>query len=235
MSNAFKTNSRFAALSEDIAENKEKKRRDGENRRNDNRRIPFDNRNDRHSNNNFNRNTIEEEEMVNKMKKEKLEKEKREKNLAIENFPELCLKNKKIVEESNDISFLDKVKTKVIKETKLDNDLDFENLKPGWVLIKRDKETGKIMTKSKSIYNYDEIESDYEKEIGLNIVNALVNLHNKRKEQYINLWGYNEWEFMFRFPNYDYEYFDKLDEEEELFNEEEEKEDEEIWESDYYY
>jgi hypothetical protein len=26
------------------------------------------------------------------------------------------------------------------------------------------------------------------------------------------MWGYEEWEKMFRFPNYDYEYFDKLDE-----------------------
>ena len=214
MSNIFKPNSRFAALSEDITESREKKRRDGENRRNNIR-------NDRYSNNNFNRNTIEEEEMINKLKKEKLEKEKRDKNLAIENFPELCSKNKKIVEESNDISFLDKVKTKVVKEIKSDNDLDLDldNLKPGWVLIKRDKETGKIITKCKSIRDSNEVEIDYEKDIGINIVNALVNLNNERTEQYIKLWGYNEWEYMFRFPNYDYDYFDKLDEEE-LLNEE---------------
>ena len=26
------------------------------------------------------------------------------------------------------------------------------------------------------------------------------------------MWGYDTWEKMYRFPNYDYEYFDKLDE-----------------------
>jgi hypothetical protein len=40
----------------------------------------------------------------------------------------------------------------------------------------------------------------------------LTYLHKKRTQEYINAWGYDEWERMFRFPNYDYDYFDKLDE-----------------------
>ena len=37
------------------------------------------------------------------------------------------------------------------------------------------------------------------------------------------MWGYDTWEKMYRFQNYDYEYFDKLDEEYERMMEEEEK------------
>ena len=44
------------------------------------------------------------------------------------------------------------------------------------------------------------------------IIEALSILHEKRTEEYIELWGEEEWERMFIFPNHDYEYFDKLDE-----------------------
>jgi hypothetical protein len=40
----------------------------------------------------------------------------------------------------------------------------------------------------------------------------LTYLHKKRTQEYIDAWGYDEWEHMYRFPNYDYDYFDKLDE-----------------------
>ena len=33
-----------------------------------------------------------------------------------------------------------------------------------------------------------------------------------RKKKLIDLWGYEEWEKMYTYPNYDYYYFDKLDE-----------------------
>jgi hypothetical protein len=44
------------------------------------------------------------------------------------------------------------------------------------------------------------------------IINALINLHEKRTNEYKELWGEDEWEQMFICPNHDYEYFDKLDE-----------------------
>jgi hypothetical protein len=44
------------------------------------------------------------------------------------------------------------------------------------------------------------------------IVIALSLLHEKRTNEYKELWGESEWERMFICPNYDYEYFDKLDE-----------------------
>ena len=44
------------------------------------------------------------------------------------------------------------------------------------------------------------------------IVENLAYLHEKRKAEYIDNWGEDEWEKMFLFPNYDYYYFDKLEE-----------------------
>lgn len=44
------------------------------------------------------------------------------------------------------------------------------------------------------------------------IINALSLLHEKRTNEYKELWGESEWERMFMCPNYDYAYFDKLDE-----------------------
>jgi hypothetical protein len=44
------------------------------------------------------------------------------------------------------------------------------------------------------------------------IINALSLLHEKRTNEYKELWGEAEWERIFICPNHDYEYFDKLDE-----------------------
>jgi hypothetical protein len=44
------------------------------------------------------------------------------------------------------------------------------------------------------------------------IIKALSLLHEKRTNEYKELWGELEWERVFICPNHDYEYFDKLDE-----------------------
>ena len=38
-------------------------------------------------------------------------------------------------------------------------------------------------------------------------------MHEKRTKIYIKIFGYDAWETTFRCPNYDYEYFDILDQE----------------------
>ena len=48
------------------------------------------------------------------------------------------------------------------------------------------------------------------------IINALSTLHEKRTNIYKEAWGEDEWQHNFICPNYDYEYFDKLDEAYEL-------------------
>ena len=60
-----------------------------------------------------------------------------------------------------------------------------------------------IISKNEINKNVNEVEE---------IIEALSFLHEKRTEEYIKLWGEEEWERMFIFPNHDNEYFDKLDE-----------------------
>jgi hypothetical protein len=43
------------------------------------------------------------------------------------------------------------------------------------------------------------------------VFQRLVNLHQSRKYEHIRKWGIDEYDKMFMFQNYDYEYFDKLD------------------------
>ena len=49
------------------------------------------------------------------------------------------------------------------------------------------------------------------KEVAYEVFKKLEELYEKRTNKYIELWGYDEWERMFMFSNYDYQYFDKLD------------------------
>ena len=43
------------------------------------------------------------------------------------------------------------------------------------------------------------------------VINALIDLHLKRTQEYIDNWGYNEYEKVFLDTNHDSDYFDKLD------------------------
>jgi hypothetical protein len=143
---------------------------------------------------------------------ETLRKEKPIKDLSLDNFPELMAQeidtNK---QQANSVSFLDKLNVEIIKEEDNNVDVDFKNLKPGWQSIKRDLKTGETIIKSKSI-----VQSNYKEKTDLEITYILLNrlsyLHEKRTNDYIDKWGKDEWENVFRFPNYDYEYFEKLDE-----------------------
>ena len=133
----------------------------------------------------------------------KKEVEENNKKLLIENFPKLTIID-------NNISFLNKVKTKNEKKKTIEKDLDFKNLKSGWILLKKDEKTGKIIKKSKEIENIQDLNYKTENE-NINIINSLVNLYEKRTEDYIESWGEDEWEYMFKFSNYDYDYFNKID------------------------
>ena len=45
------------------------------------------------------------------------------------------------------------------------------------------------------------------------IIDSLNNRHRQRVNEYIQLWGDDEYKRIFLFPNYEYGYFDRLDEE----------------------
>lgn len=163
---------------------------------------------------NKNKELNEKREKEEKLRREKEAEEEKQKALVPENFPDISVNNNANAENNEKkkcMNFSEKLKSvkkeKEIKEV----DLDYENLKPGWALTKRDPLTKKLTT----IYKESLTPKPREKtqqEIGIDIINALVELHNKRTEEYIEMWGYETWEKMYRFPNYDYEYFDKLDE-----------------------
>ena len=209
MSNIFKSNNRFAVLNEDFSENtaKNKKRNEIENSKYNN------------NSNNYNYN------YKNNNKNELKEKSKiiKEQHFSIESFPMLppkvkTLESKKL---NSSMNYLEKMKTSVDEEkNELMVDTEYENLDPGCLLIKRDPLNNKIIHKYKKGNYTDEkyLEKDLSKELSNDlinnnrIINTLVELYDKRTEEYIELWGYDDWEKNFRFPNHDYEYFDKLDE-----------------------
>jgi hypothetical protein len=116
--------------------------------------------------------------------------------------------------------------------TKVVVDNNIETLLPGWVSLKKDPTSNKIIWRENKSKNADPVEKS-ENEIVMEIFDALAELHDRRDNEFIDTWGYEEWERTFRFPNYDYNYFDKLDELAEDDLEAEENNQDELNEMDY--
>lgn len=161
------------------------------------------------------------------LEQEKKKKEaKDQQNLVASNFPALLVNNEKIIQKdqhSKIESYVEKVSKKKDEPTVISN-----YVKPGWVEIKRDPSN-----KTKIIYTYGESTIQEKTENKTNehqVLLALANLYKKQTEEYINMWGYDNWEKLYRFPNHDYEYFERLDEELEM----EELELEEMQNNNYY-
>ena len=51
-----------------------------------------------------------------------------------------------------------------------------------------------------------------ENEDAYTVMSRLVKLYKNRRSDHIKKWGIDEYEHMFMFPNYDYQYYDKIDE-----------------------
>ena len=156
-----------------------------------------------------NKEAREKQEKENEARLQKIIEEKKQKQLSIDNFPDL-LENKN--NQSNvkptilQTGFIDKVK--FVKPTTNVEPIQ-NHIKPGWVEIKRDAKTRKIVTSVNPVANSDNNVSTNSEN---NVLNALAYLYERRTNEYIELWGYDEWEKTFRFPNYDYNYFNNLDE-----------------------
>ena len=184
MSNIFKTNSRS------YEEYDEFKR--------DKKNNFIENRYNRRQNDNEVRKRREKQEIEYNNKFKELQEKKIINVISINDFPELIsINNKKI--SSNQINFLDvikKVETKCNKEEIINK-------------TKLNKEA--LLFKSDAL-NTTYKEEEIKNEVAYEVLTKLVELYEKRTKKYIELWGYDEWEKMFNFPNYDYEYFDKLDE-----------------------
>ena len=154
--------------------------------------------------------------------------------LSIDNFPEMQLSKKvdtlkkpcsfaeklkqkeKENVETNDkslekpvISFSEKLKqVDIVVETKI-NQIPY-----GWAVIKRDPITKKQITEYNKEYENDlkRAENLEKKQWPTKVLGALVDLYERERDTYINKWGYDAYEEKYLDPDYDDEYFDRLDE-----------------------
>lgn len=206
MSNIFKTNSRFASLFEDET------------------KITKDNKYFTKNENNINSFKPNKKNNIITIEKQEI---KQIVSLSIDNFPELVSHSKSENIISNNMNFVNIISNEDVTSKENNNnknelfkyDNEYENLQPGCTLLKRDKITGKTIIKHKPTdrelqelerIKFNEREKS-EKEIVYDVFKRLAEIYEERTKEYIESWGYDEWERMFRFPNYDYEYFDKLD------------------------
>lgn len=205
---------------------------------------------DRRNNRRFNeRRSVNSKEMEERNKElEKIKKEKeREEALKETNFPDLIQnnpnkpnkkkdenQNQKSNQESNQqqpqpiINFLEKVKNNLTKDEKT----EAKNIiKPGWVCMEKATNSNQI------IYTYGKQTYFPREPVPIDVLNALVKLHEKQVIQYDSLWGEGAYDEQYKSPYYDYEYFDRLDEQYEDEMERQEQEDrvkEREYDNDYH-
>jgi hypothetical protein len=154
------------------------------------------------------------------------------KTLSMDNFPELKVTNKKSNENTQKptlINFSEKLKPLVTDE----ETLEIKQIPYGWAVIKRDKTTNKSVIEYNKDYENDIRKSEKAKSKNwpMKVLDALVDLHETERDKYINKWGYDAYEEKYLDPDYDDEYFDKLDLE--YANETEEEYTSETEEEDY--
>jgi hypothetical protein len=128
-------------------------------------------------------------------------------------------------------SYIDKLKTEQITSKDINED---KYVHPGWIVIEKNKQNRSIFTRNK----LDEEKDKYKKEdndtiLCNQIVDNLIYKYNNYKDEYIELWGEDEYEKMFLFPNYEYGYFDKLDQEEYMEELELQQQEEQQYEEEY--
>lgn len=189
----------------------------------------FDDRPQMNYNNGYQRNsmtnreskeTIERRTLDEKLRKEehdKIEAERLEKVLSIDNFPTLGKKENKNTTETTNNSFLAKLKNSIENDKKLAEikiKEDKKKPRPGWATISRDPLTGR----SKIEYGEPPIPKKPEKtenEMAYDVLCALCDLHERRTQNFIDLYGYDTWERTFKSPNWreEEEYLERLDEE----------------------
>jgi len=224
---AFKSSNRFSFLDENENENKSESIKPPEREREYFDKPNYKSYNDSHRQS-YNQFKNYNNEPVVVIKKDFEIKE--------EEFPDLASPVNK-----NTTSFASLLKKEKEKEKEQEQDIIIEKIivPPGWSYYKyikcdlfgRNKTEESEINKFKASKCVEKIEPIIQQKILLNeaekIIKRLSLLHDKRTNEYKESWGEDEWERMFICPNYDYEYFDKLDEEYE-------KEQAKIYEQYYY-
>ena len=160
---------------------------------NNNNNNRYNNNNNRYNNNNNNNNKDNDE--INNFRKKEIEQQKIQKNEG--NFPSLIVNPIKSNEPTNMINYDSIVKNKekvpIIKK-------QIKKLKNGWIEL--NKEQIKKETKEET-----NIVDEY-----LYFLDCMSNLYEIQKIEKIEILGEEIFEANYRFQNYDYRYFDKLDE-----------------------
>ncbi len=172
----------------------------------------------RSSDNNFKNNRFVSKDVSEQRNKKQKEDEFIKSLDSLTSFPILQTTTKHDSNNNNNenpqsITFIEAMKTKN-KENHSEKINTYDIVAPGCVCIKYDK------ISKKTVWNYGKNTTNFaneksaleEKEDPCVIFQRLVNLHQARKYNHISKWGIDEYEKMFLYQNYDYEYFDKLDE-----------------------
>ena len=155
---------------------------------------------------------------------EKSNDHKKEFKIQNNDFPELTITKKPIVNDTSEKSFINTLK-KEIKITHVETSEEYKT-PDGWVSFKYEKSNSPLFGQNLKvinkviIINNENVENENE---ALEAINNLCSLYEKRRNEYIKLWGKDEYNEMFISPNHDDTYFDKLDEkyeiEQQKFNE----------------
>ena len=205
MDNIFKPNSRFSILSEDVTVNKKNQ---------------YQNQNQNQKNKI--KDEIYEEKILNKKYNSfknneytRLHEERKEPKkgelFKKEDFP-ILISSANTTEQKSSMNFIEKIKeSDENSNSKIDTDL--ENLEKGWALLKRDPITRKLIVKGQPRYegSSELVKSaPSDEEMVKNIYRRLSELHEKRTNNFIELYGYDTWEKMFKFPGWK-EYEEELE------------------------
>ena len=130
-------------------------------------------------------------------------------DLGLEQFPELGnnkQNNNKIHENKE---YLEKLRQQNNNNKIIDKDL--ENLDYGWVLLKKNNINRKTIFKEHinthknnnvTTHTIEKTETETETLIINKLFEELVNNHEIRTQEYIDNWGYDEWEQTFKFHNW---------------------------------
>jgi len=101
------------------------------------------------------------------------------------------------------------------EKTKMEYIKPVDVLNPGWVEIQLNP-----ITRIKTLrYGEKQVMNEY-KPTFLDVLEKLEERYESWKEMYIESYGEEEYEKYYKFPNYDYYYFDRLDEVEEYVSDE---------------
>uniref|UniRef100_A0A6C0LJL6 Uncharacterized protein n=1 Tax=viral metagenome TaxID=1070528 RepID=A0A6C0LJL6_9ZZZZ len=142
--------------------------------------------------------------------------------MDINNFP--TLSSTPNISTTDNIDINESYIENLTKPVKQSNVLTFEELNPGWISING---SSRIIHKSKSISKSisKSGKAPFEPRY-IDMVNRINTNYVNYKENYIELWGQEEYEHMFLFPNYNYCEYD-------YYTDDEEEDDEEEYDEEY--